>query len=61
MMFEIPKGYSIVSEEEHADMVRQSAEPVKFETAGVIRKGWLSDIWTVSEGEDEPEYLVDCN
>jgi hypothetical protein len=60
MQFEIPKGYSIVSEEEHADTVNQSAEPSKFETAGVIRKGWLSDIWTVS-GEDEPEYLVDCN
>lgn len=60
MKFEVPNGYSIVSEEEHADMVRQSAEPVKFESAGVIRKGWLEDIWTIS-GDDEPEYLVDCN
>lgn len=32
------------------------------EPTGVIRKGWLSDIWTVpSEDDDEPEYLVDCN
>ncbi|AIW02514.1 hypothetical protein AXJ18_gp051 [Streptomyces phage Jay2Jay] len=60
MTFEIPEGYSIISEEEHADAVRESAEPHKFVTAGVIRKGWLSDIWTVSE-DDEPEYLVDCN
>lgn len=27
----------------------------------VFRKGWLSDIWTVPEDDDEPEYLVDCN
>lgn len=29
------------------------------EQNGVIRKGWLSDIWTTPE-DDEPEYLVDC-
>lgn len=58
-MFEIPEGYSIISEEEYADKVREAAEPVKFETAGVIRNGWLSDVWTVED--DEPEYLVDCN
>ena len=30
------------------------------EGKAVFRKGWLSDVWTVSE-DDEPEYLVDCN
>lgn len=59
MPSEIPEGYSVISEEELSDAVRQSAEPMKFETAGVIRKGWLSDVWTASES-DEPEYLVDC-
>lgn len=60
-MFKIPEGYSVISEEELADSVRESAEPVKFQTAGVIRKGWLADIWTVSDEDDFPEYLVDCN
>ncbi len=31
------------------------------EQDGVIRKGWLSDIWTIPEDDDAPEYLVDCN
>ncbi|QAX95750.1 hypothetical protein SEA_TEUTSCH_260 [Streptomyces phage Teutsch] len=59
MTFEIPEGYSIISEEEYEDAVREAAEPHKFVSAGVIRSGWLADIWTVSE-DDEPEYLVDC-
>lgn len=54
------KGYSIISDEEFADAVSAAAEPHKFETAGVIRNGWLADVWTVSE-DNEPEYLVDCN
>jgi hypothetical protein len=65
MTFEIPESYSIISEEEHANMVRESAKPHKFETAGVIRKGWLSDIWTMDEDDidghlDDVEILVDC-
>jgi hypothetical protein len=50
MIFEIPEGYNIISEEEHADMVRESAElDVKWASAGV-----LTDIH--AEGA-----LVDCN
>lgn len=54
MNFEIPEGYSIISEEELNDAVRQSAQPVKFMTAGVVKAGELLDIHY--EGP-----LVDCN
>ena len=27
----------------------------------IFRKGWLEDAWTVSDDDNEPEYLVDCN
>jgi len=60
MDFNVPKGYSIISEDEHADMVRQSAEPVKFQTAGVIQNGKVTAVFDLSD-DDEPEYLVDCN
>lgn len=36
----------------------KNIEKLPEEPTGVIRKGWLSDIWTVEE--DEPEVLVDC-
>lgn len=52
-----------ISNEEYDKILAESLESdVKFETAGVIRKGWLSDIWTVDDGdgEGEPEILVDC-
>jgi|SwirhirootsSR3_FD_contig_31_5685420_length_2426_multi_6_in_0_out_0_4 hypothetical protein len=55
----IPEGYSIISEEEHEDAIRNAAKPHKFESAGIIRKGWLADVWTVDE-DDFPENLVDC-
>jgi len=32
-----------------------------IEGSVVYRKGWLTDAWTVSGDDDEPEYLVDCN
>lgn len=60
MNFQIPEGYSIISEEQHADMVRKSAEPVKFQTAGVIQNGKVTAVFDLSD-DDEPEFLVDCN
>lgn len=48
----VPEGYHIISEEEHADMVREAAEPGRFETAGVIGP----DVHL----EDAYELLVDC-
>lgn len=56
-MFELPEGYNIVSDEEYADMIRESAEPFKFGSAGVIQP--------VPEQApdahlDDIEFLVDC-
>ncbi|QGH78207.1 hypothetical protein SEA_TRIBUTE_259 [Streptomyces phage Tribute] len=59
MTFEIPEGYSIISEEEYEEFVNRASESHQWVSAGVIRSGWLEDVWTVSE-DDEPEYLVDC-
>lgn len=39
----------------------KNVEKVEDEQTGVIRSGWLADIWTVPDEDDEPEYLVDCN
>lgn len=72
MIFEIPEGYNIISEEEHADIVRESAElDTHWVSAGVIHNGWLSEVselayvWTMDEDDldghlDDVEILVDC-
>ncbi|UVK61112.1 hypothetical protein SEA_ANGELA_270 [Streptomyces phage Angela] len=41
--------------------VKLAKDSDNVEKPGFIRKGWLEDIWTVPEDDDEPEYLVDCN
>lgn len=66
MEFGVPEGYSILSEEEYAAMVRESAElDAKWVSAGVIRNGWLSEVSELAYDEpdahlDDVEILVDC-